>query len=64
MQIAAWRGRLLLAGLYCEDADLPRLLGMKFRDWRSELAKVYEVAPQPGSPDTRDGAIGCADRPG
>ncbi len=40
-QIAAWRGGLLLNGLYCDGTELAQMLGLTYQPWREGFARMY-----------------------
>jgi nucleoside-diphosphate-sugar epimerase len=45
VQIAAWRGSLLLNGLYCDGSELTRLLNYSYHDWKEGFARMYAEDP-------------------
>jgi nucleoside-diphosphate-sugar epimerase len=41
LQIASWRARLLLEGLYCDGSELAKTVGLSFGDWREGFRQMY-----------------------
>ena len=57
LQIAAWRARLLINGLYCDGSELGQLLDLTYRDWREGVARMYAEDPRHGGQDKGPRAV-------